>query len=270
MSTVIDRHPKIVFFDIETLPDFKEIIKVYTSLSDYPGKTIKADITTMICFGYMLLEDNEASCISIWDKPDVWLNDINDDYHLVKFAYELLKDADLLVTHNGKKFDLKFLNTRIAYHKYNGRKDKDLKFLPPINHLDTILIARRNFLLVNNKLGNVAKLLNAGKKTDTGGWSLWVDVFNKIEKAQNKMTKYCKQDVLVVKKIFKKIRALSRDIPNYNLFYDSEKPLCANCGSTHVHSKGVRRTKTQILQRFVCVSCGTWLSKKKNNIAKTL
>ena len=107
---ITSRHPKILFLDLETMPDLHQVLKVYPSISDFYGKTFKADITTIICFGYMFLTDKKPKCASIWDRK---YKNINDDYILVKTAHDILQDVELIVTYNGKKFDLKHLNTRI-------------------------------------------------------------------------------------------------------------------------------------------------------------
>jgi len=44
--------PRIILWDLETLPDLKEVLKVYPSLSDFNGRTLKAQITSIISFGY--------------------------------------------------------------------------------------------------------------------------------------------------------------------------------------------------------------------------
>jgi transposase-like protein len=33
---------------------------------------------------------------------------------------------------------------------------------------------------------------------------------------------------------------------------------CGTCGSVHVHSRGYRRTKSFLIQRFQCQTCGSW------------
>lgn len=267
---ITSRLPNIVFLDLETLPELKEVLKVYPSLGNYPGRTLKADITTIICFGYMQMNDKKAHCANAWDHKQSWKKNKNDDYHLVKLAHDMLQDADLIVTHNGKKFDMKFLNTRIMYHRYHGRKDKKLKPLPPIKHVDTIQLARRTFLLYSNALGNLGKFLNLGDKKDTGGWPLWVDVHNDCSKAKKKMTAYCKQDVQLLKKIFLELRALSKDIPNYNQFFKDEIKRCPNCGSVKVQNRGTRVQKDTIVQRYCCNHCGTWSKIKKNKQAPVI
>lgn len=229
---------------------------------------MKADISTIICFGYRKINDKKSSCVNAWDYKETWNTYKNDDYHLVKFAHDLLQDVDLIVTHNGKKFDIKFLNTRIAYHKHHGRKDKKLNYLPIIEHVDTIQLARKYFLLYSNSLGAVGKFLNVGDKLDSGGWPLWVGIDDDCEKAKKKMTKYCIRDVDQLFKVYKKLLALAKNVPNYNHFFQDEEQRCPNCGSVNLQKRGMRVVKNSVYHRLQCNHCGTWCksTKKTHNL----
>ena len=120
------REPRIILWDLETLPDAREAIKVWTGLGNYPGLTLKASISSIICFGYKVYgKDKPVKCVAAWDFKTRWKKDINDDYMVVKAAYDVLRTADLIVTHNGKRFDQKHLNTRLIKHGFPP--------LPPID-----------------------------------------------------------------------------------------------------------------------------------------
>lgn len=215
----------------------------------------------------MFLTDKKPKCASIWDRK---YKNINDDYILVKTAHDILQDVELIVTYNGKKFDMKHLNTRIMYHRYHGRKDLSLKPLPKIKHIDLLQVMRQNYLMYSNKLGKVGKFFNVGEKEDTGGWDLWVDVYQGKKSAQRKMTSYCKQDVMLLKKLYLELRSLLKGIPNYNQFFKEETNLCPNCGSTRLHNAGTRVSGDKIQQRLRCYDCGTWSFINKSKLPKAI
>jgi len=225
----------------------QEIAKIFPSIANWPGRTMKATITSIICFGYKRLGDKKARCVSAWDFPTRWKKDKNDDYEVVKAAYEILKDADAIVTHNGIKFDLKHLNTRLIA---NG-----LKPLHRIPHIDTVMVARSKLFLYSNRLNDLATFLKVEGKMENGGWQLWVDVLNGKKKALKTMTKYCKQDVEALYQVFHKLRPFISNVPNYNLF--TKDRVCPTCGSNKLIKHGVRLTKTARRQRYHCQSCGT-------------
>lgn len=255
--------PNIVFFDIETLMNMQEIAKIFPSLGNYPGRTMKATITSVICFGYKTLGDKKAKCINAWDFPKRWDKDKNDDYEVVKAAYQILSKADAIVTHNGSRFDLKHLNTRLMANGF-----------PPLHkipHIDTVMLARKNLFLYSNRLDDVATFLEVDNKLENGGWQLWVDVLNGKKKAMKLMDKYCKQDVEVLEQVYHKLIPFAKNIPNYNLFNGDGSHSCPSCGSHKLQKNGFVRTKTSTKQRYRCLDCGSSSSvDSKGNLPRSV
>lgn len=258
--------PKIVCVDLETLPDLNEVLKVWPGLSNYPGLTLKATINSIICFGYREFGvDAKAKCISAWDFKN-WTKDVNDDYEVVKAARAIIADADALISHNGKRFDLKFFNTRLAKH--------GLEPLHKMKHIDTCQKAKQHYYLFNNKLDTLGKWFADEEKMDHEGWPLWVKVHGglprvKDEDAEQRMTKYCKQDVDLTTKVFKVLRPHCNEIPNYNLFTSMDVNVCTHCGSTRIKRDGHTYTKTTVLKRWRCKDCyGAMTESKKNKTLK--
>ena len=248
------KEPKIILWDLETMTDVEKLFSRVPSLGNWPGRTLKGDMMTIINFGYKILGEKETHCEVSWDYSD----DINNDAALCHIAYEILKDADGIVTHNGKRFDVKVLNTRLA--KWG------LPPLPKIPHADTKVIAKRGLSLYSNSLNEVAKFFELDTKMENGGWDLWVKVYNGDEKAKKTMVEYCKQDVRVLEQVFNKLRpyAKNSEIPNYALYSEDGEGQCSTCGSKAVEKHGVRATATRIVQRYRCRDCGSTHSATKN------
>jgi len=239
--------PKIILFDLETLPNLPEALKVWPQLSNYPGLTLRATITSIICAGWKEYESGRTHCINAWDFP-AWKRDVNNDKHVVKALYEVLKDADAIVTHHGKKFDLPHLQTRLKKHKLNS--------LHNIPHIDTKQTASRHLYSFNNRLGYLGEQFVGDKKLDHEGWPLWVKVHGRDPKAMDKITRYCKQDVKLLEKIFHDMRPLITNIPNYNLWRD--KDVCPTCGGEKMKSHGWKHNKVaDSYKRLMCLSCGS-------------
>jgi DNA polymerase elongation subunit (family B) len=240
--------PKIICWDLETIPDLSEVMKVMPGLSAYPGLTLKATINSIICFGYKIFGEKKTHRINAWDFPG-WKKSVNDDKSLCKVIYETLKDADAIVTHNGYRFDLKFLQTRLLKHK--------LPPLPKIIHIDTVRLAKSNLLMFNNRLDTIAKNLTSEQKMENGGWQLWVDVLKRDKKSMKTMEEYCKQDVNTLEAIYKVLRPFITQMPNYNIYSTIEAHVCPNCGSTRLHGHGAVARKTFISKRLLCLDCST-------------
>lgn len=251
--------PNIIVWDLETLPNLPEVMKVLPRLSDFPGRTLKSNINSIICFGYKTLGEKKAHCISAWDFPKRWKKDINDDYDVVKAAWGILHKADAIITHNGARFDYKVINSRFLYHGFSP--------LPKILHIDTCRIAKSRLFLVSNSLNNVADFLGCGQKLANGGWDLWVKVSNRDKASMKLMVKYCKQDVNLTEEVFEQLKPLATNIPNYSLFSDSGEIQCPSCGSEDYFSNGTRVTKTKVQQRKRCKVCGTNFSIDKKEVS---
>jgi DNA polymerase elongation subunit (family B) len=250
--------PRIVLYDLETLPNLPEALKVWTQLSNYPGQTLKASITSIICAGWKVLGSKKVECINAWDFPE-WKKDVNDDGPLCRAIYDVLKDADCVVTHNGSRFDWPFLQTRLLYH--------GLDSLPKIHHVDTCKEAKRHLKVFNNRLNTIADFLTDTKKMEHEGWDLWVKVHSRDPKAMRTMEAYCKKDVLVLEEVFKRLRPLIKSLPNQNLFNPLKAKACPNCGSSRLQSRGKLLTQTRMYNRYHCQDCGAWSRTDANDEA---
>lgn len=255
--------PKIILWDLETAPNMREAVKVWPRLGNYPGLTLKASITSIICFGYKELSSKTVKCKSVWDYPERFEKDLNDDYEVVKFAYETLQDCDAVITQNGRKFDWKFLQTRLLHHKLDP--------LPKILHIDTKVLASSNLYMFNNSLDIMAKFLTDTEKMDNGGWELWEKiVLHKDPKAMKTMVAYCKQDVVALEKVFLRLLPFVKNMPNYNMFRRDAAECCPNCGGFNFINNGFRTNKERRYQRILCKDCGTSFISGANTKTRVL
>lgn len=223
---------------------------MYPRLGDYPGLTLRASITSIICAGYKVLGEKRTRCINAWDFKTRWAKDVNDDYMVVKRIREVLATADAVITHNGKKFDWKHLQTRLMFH--------GLPPLPIIPHMDTCAEAKKHLYVFNNRLGTIGEFLTGQKKLENGGWDLWVDVHNRKPSALKLMTAYCKQDIDLTEKVFLKLRPLIKGIPNAALFAANElTKQCPRCGSVKIIHDGNCMLKDGKYQKYRCKNCGS-------------
>jgi DNA polymerase elongation subunit (family B) len=244
------KEPKIVLFDIEIMNDMDQLFEHAWRI--YPGATMGANMSTIISFGYKIYgESGKAKCINVWDK-DIESEHINDDKDLCKKIHEILDDADAVVSFYGKKFDIKHIDARLMM---NG--------LPPLKrfrgkHIDLHQVAKQRLKLSHKRLNDMAKYFGCESKIDTGGFSLWREVYKGSKRAQNKMSKYCAQDVDVLEQVFKKMIPIITTLPTAWLYDGDVTSLkCPHCSSFEVDSKGFRTTKTAKYRRYVCRGCGT-------------
>jgi DNA polymerase elongation subunit (family B) len=243
--------------DCETLPDLPAALRVWPSLSDYPGQTLKASINSVLCAGWKVHGQKATHCINAWDFKSAWAKNINDDSRVVKAIYDVLLAADVVVTHNGKRFDFRFLQTRLRHHK--------LPPLPKLVHIDTCMVAKGNLYALNNRLQTLLRFFTDTEKMENGGWDLWVQSHAKDEKALSKMEKYCKRDVTGLEALFNELMPFIK-LPNANMF--TSEQVCPTCSSSSLQRRGEALTVNGRYQRYQCQECGTWSKSKPGKMLK--
>lgn len=200
---------------------------------------------------WKVLGEETVHSIDVLDFPSHFARHPHDDSRVVKALHDVLSEADVLIAHNGNAFDVKFTEARILIH--------GLAPLPPITKLDTLKAAKDRFLFNANNLDYLGKVLGVGRKkpTTTG---LWMRVLKGEKAAVKEMTAYCKQDVLLLERVFLKLQPYMADHVNRHLYGQTG---CPRCGSSKVQSRGVHRAITRTYQRFQCTACAGWFKAAK-------
>jgi DNA polymerase elongation subunit (family B) len=246
--------PKIIVFDLEIIPNLPMALKYWCKLSSFPGKTLKASVTTICCAGWKVLGGSKTNCINAWDWPKRWKKNVNDDYMVCKELRKVLENADAVITQNGIRFDWKYFQTRLVYH--------NLPPLPKIKHIDTKAIASSNLYFIDNKLETLGFIVG-DKKMPHEGWDLWVDTHGRCPKAMKKMERYCKQDVKLLEKIYEKLKPLAKYVPNHDLYVPMDKRVdgkivCPTCGSNNTFFNGWHYTSVSTYRRVRCKDCNAY------------
>jgi hypothetical protein len=183
---------------------------------------------------------------------------IEDDKRLLKGIWNLLDEADVVVTQNGKKFDQKKLNARFIM---NGMQPTS-----SFKHIDTCLIAKKHFGFTSNKLEYMSdKLCVKYKKLkhkEFPGHELWTECLKGNLKAWNEMEVYNKHDVLALEELCGKLIPWDSSI-NFNLYHDSEENEC-KCGSKEFGRNGFYYTNVGKFQRYRCKTCGAETKDRVN------
>jgi uncharacterized protein YprB with RNaseH-like and TPR domain len=124
-------------------------------------------------------------------NPDWDSGKRGNDKETVKQVVAILKDHDVLVAHNGNRFDVPFLRTRLLRW--------DLARLPDIKLVDPCYIAFRKFRLRNNSLGVVADHVGVKDRKTPLDMSVWGDaILNGSRRAMNKIVEHCIADIKVL------------------------------------------------------------------------
>lgn len=178
-----------------------------------------------------------------------WLK--TDDKESALAAWHVFDDADIVVAHNAKGFDIPLLNA--AFVRWG------LPPPSPYKIVDTLDVAKKVFRFPSNKLEGLCRFFGFGGKNKTE-FSLWTRCIDGDEKAWKRMLNYCKGDVRKLERVYKRLLPYMPNHPNVALFASGERPVCSKCGSKHIQLRGkkVYRTSTQLYHAFKCMACGGW------------
>jgi len=244
---------KVLVFDIETAP-----LRSYTWgvwQQDVPTPMIISD-WFMLTWSAKWLFDDEIMSDAI--TPEEVAEE--DDKRITKSIWKLLNEADIVIAHNAKKFDIKKVNSRFLLNGLN----------PPMPYqvIDTLLHLRGKFSLSSNKLDYVNKLLGIERKMDTGGFALWDGCIRGDQESLDKMEEYNRVDVSILEETYLKIRSWIQPHPNMGLFIEDDVERCPACGGQHINFSGTPyRTAVSAFASFRCLDCGS-VGRSRTNISK--
>ena len=208
------RLPKILLFDIETAP-----MQAFSWTLFKPRLSHDNIIKDWFVISWSAKWLFEAEIMGDVLTKDEALN--NDDSRVVKSIWKLMDEADIIIAHNGDKFDIRKINARFLYH--------GMTLPSTYKTVDTLKVARKMFMLNSNKLDHLSKHLGIGEKVDTGGFDLWLDCMNGIRTAWKLMKKYNKHDVHLLYKLYQRLKPWHRTHPNHNV-YNETSHKCPVCG----------------------------------------
>jgi predicted PolB exonuclease-like 3'-5' exonuclease/predicted RNA-binding Zn-ribbon protein involved in translation (DUF1610 family) len=228
-----------LFWDIETSPNVVFAWRAGYKLNINADSIISE--RKIICIGYKW-EGNPKVTVLRWDENQ-------DDKEMLKEFLKVANQADEMVHQNGDQFDLPWFRTRCLFHGF--------QCMPDYKTADTLQWARRKFYFNSNKLDYIAKYLGIGQKIKTG-FGLWKDiVLNKCPEAMEKMTTYCGHDVVLLEKVWNRLRLYVLPKTHTGVLNGGEKWSCPHCGSENVTKSKKKVTAAGTVQhQMQCQDCG--------------
>lgn len=248
----VTTNAKILVLDIETAPINAYVWGIWNQ--NIGTHQIQSDWFCLTWAAKWLFEDKVYSAKL---KPKEVVN--QDDKRIIQGIWRLVNEADIVIAHNGEKFDMPKLNTRFIINGLN----------PPLPYqqIDTLKHIRRQFGFTSNKLDYVNKLLNLERKKETK-FELWEQCMKGNSSALSEMEKYNVQDVRILEETYLLIRAWIKPHPNVGLFILDEREYhCPNCGSNELTDEGKSYyTSANVYELRRCTNCGATSRKRLSSI----
>ena len=234
-----------ILLDIETSPHMAYIWNVWKQTIQHEMMINRGYI---MCATVKVLGDNQCFYYETRDE---------NDYEVVKALMEWLSQADVVIAHNARKFDVPLIRARAIVH--------EMKPPAPYKVVDTLDIAKKEFRFVRNTLKNLAEELNCTPKYSHSkfpGFSLWSECMKGNDEAWEEMKLYNIEDVITLEEVYLKLRPWDTQHPNITSELEPEDIRCPKCGDVHLYRRGFYFTNAGKYQRYQCKQCGGWSSSR--------
>lgn len=240
--------PKILFFDIETTP-----LTAYSWGPKWKTNLIEC-IKPMQIMSFSAKWLDGTHTTKGWPNYKEYKPGTLNDRALVEEIHVFLNRADVVVSHNGKDFDIKVVNARFMAHGIS----------PPLPYkvVDTKTEAKKYLRLYSHSLGDLCAYFDIGSKIQHEGFSLWTRCMAGDSKAWKTMLQYNKHDVTMLEQLYLRLRPWMTNHPNVGMYRPGV--VCPKCGSENLVWEGWYRNKTTKYHAFSCRDCGGWGRDTKN------
>ncbi len=240
-----NKGPKILTIDIETKPIEAYVWGLYDQ--NIAVSQIKHD-WEIISVAWKWFDDDLVTQFGRNDYTE---------FQILKLIRKALNEADIVVTQNGKQFDIKKI---IA---------KKIKPASSFQQIDTKVLAKKHFGFTSNGLEYMSDKLNKKykklKHKDFPGMELWLQCLKKNPKAWAAMREYNIFDVLATEELYTKLLPFGVGI-NFDTYYPDESTVCP-CGGTKFKKNGFKHLANSKYQRYSCIECG-YEKRHWKNLAK--
>jgi DNA polymerase elongation subunit (family B) len=243
---------KILVLDIETAPIESYVWGTWNQNIGHNLSQIKHDWFVISFSAKALFEENMFSDVL---TPKEIL--AKDDKRLLKKIWNLLNSFDIIILHNGIKFDIKRINGRFLYHG----------LMPPSPYqiIDTYVHSKRQFHLTSYRLNFIGEYLGLGGKLENGGFDLWKRCLDGDPEALQLMMRYCDRDVELLEEVYLRLRPYIKPHPNLGLFITEDINSCPACASTDLTYVGDYTTYANQYSSHRCNGCGALSRSRKSN-----
>ena len=196
--------PKMLFLDIETSPLSLSGWGLYNQ--NYSLEQVGEDWAII------------SYAAKWWGGDNIFEGDISkrSEEELLNELWHLLNECDIMVAHNGRRFDLKKIKARMIA----------LGFKPfsPLRVIDTLEVAKKEFSFTSNKLEYLTNLLCTETVKDAHskfpGFSLWKEFMKGNPEAIKCMVEYNRIDIISLEELYNILAPWSSAMPVFDIYDD--------------------------------------------------
>ena len=249
------KHSKILVLDIETSPILGYVWGFWEQ------NLSQAQIVRdwfVITWSAKWLFDDKVYEAKLTSKEAL----VGNDERIMRSAWEMINEADIIIGHNMDRFDIKKLNTRFIFWGMNPPT--------PFISIDTLKVAKKSFAHSSNKLEYINSSWGIRRKMEHEGFPLWKACCEGDTKALKTMSKYNTQDIIIQEEHYLYVRAWIKPHPNLAINITNDLvEQCPTCESEDLLAlKGRYTTNTASYNISRCNHCGALSYSRGTQIDK--
>jgi hypothetical protein len=254
---VEDKGPKnpirILLLDIETLPMEVYVWSLWKQNYISPDNIIKP--WSIVSWAAKWLFESGVTSQSVTSADAITRSDMN----ILPGIWDLLNEANIVVAHNGNRFDIRRLNARFLA----------AGMPPPMSFrtIDTYGVTKNRFDIPSYKLDKINKWLKLSPKIETK-FEMWKQCAQGNTQAISDMRTYNERDVFCLEELYLVLRPWIKSHPNVGLYIDTTKTVCTNCGNANLEWSGFYYTPAGKYEAFRCNACGAIGRSRKGDLTK--
>lgn len=240
-----DSDLRVLLYDIETAP---MLAHIWQAKTEYVAYDFLVQDFWLLSWSAKWWGDTETYYSEVVTPKEAKRQD---DARIVETLANLIREADIIVAHNGDSFDLPKLNARLVV--------LGLEPIGPKQTIDTRTLASKSFRLAYNKLDYLGEKLVGERKIDTGGFDLWLACIHGDKAALDLMLQYNEQDVFLLEKVFDRMLPYVKNLPRLvTPALGKSLDVCPYCGSEKRQRRGYHHTSASSYPKFQCTGCGRY------------
>lgn len=193
------------------------------------------------------------------DSDEVLYSDVTEmtEDELLQELHDLLNEADFVIAHNGRRFDMKKIRARMITRGFKPHS--------PVRVIDTLEIAKKEFAFTSNKLLHLTRLLcKKNQKSDHGkfaGHSLWKEFVKGNPEAIAEMREYNQIDAVSLQELYEILAPWSSTLPLFEVYQD-------NFDNSEWLEDGFSYSNLGKYQRYRNIKTGQYRRGNKNLLTK--
>lgn len=246
--------PRTLVLDIETTPN---LAYVWGLWKQNVALSQLVEAGEILCFAARWTDRKRS------EFHRVRQDDGTPDLDALQALWDMLDEADAVVTYNGDRFDLPIINRAFALAEMTPPS--------PFVSVDLLRTVRKRFRFVSNKLDNVLGEFGLQRKADTGGFGLWTACMAGDAAAWRRMRRYNLRDIATTLALYVRLTPWLTAHAHHGLYGhapdEAGQHVCSRCGSTELGRKGYAYTPLGKYQQYRCKACGAW-SRGKTALAR--